>query len=593
MTLSGMITLGIVFVMFFSLVIGKIEADLIMFTALVSLMVLGILTPIEAFSGFSNEATLTVGALFVVVYSIKNTELIRKLPKYLIGKNTSSRKAIFRIMIPVAGISAFINNTPVVVMLTPLIRRWAEKIGIPETKLLIPLSYAAIMGGMCTLIGTSTNIVLSSMLMEQTGQGFSMFELAIIGIPCTLIGIIYMIFVGHRLLPNNKGDHRIREESSREYLVEMKINSTCPFIGKTVQQANLRNLTGVYLMAIIRNGKNLFPISGNQTLHLNDSLIFTGDLSTIIELEKVQGLSLVFDSNVSIDYFQNDEIGLAEVVVSKQSLLCNKTIKEIDFRTRYHSVIIAVFRNGKRIVSKIGSITLKPGDVLLALSEKKDLKEFQNTKDFYVITCSAKPLEQNSNKKSLISLVIFFFMIVTVGVGLIKMITAAFLAIITLLLTKCISLEEAKKSVQWNILIMIGSSLGIANALEKTGGAGYIAEMITTYVMTFGPIAILAVLFLLTWIATETLTNNAAAAIIFPIAYSIAEQMSLNPMPFAITVAIAASTSFSTPIGYQTNLIVYGTGGYKFSDFFKVGLPLSLIFMVVSIILIPYFWPLK
>lgn len=593
MILSGMITLGIVFIMFILLIIGKIETDLIMFTALVSLMVLGVLTPTEAFSGFSNESTIIIGALFVVVYSIKNTEFIRKIPKYIIGHTPSNRKAIFRLMVPVAGISAFINNTPIVVILTPLIRKWAEKIGIPETKLLIPLSYAALMGGMCTLVGTSTNIVVSSMLMDQIGVGFSMFELAKIGIPCTIIGIIYMTFIGNKILPNRKGNGDISDENRNEYLVEIKINPTYPFIGKTVQQANLRNLTGLYLMAIIRDGKNIFPISGSQTLQQDDSLIFTGDIKTFFELEKVQGLNLEFDSNVRIDHFQNEEIGIAEVVVSKQSILCNKTIKEIDFRTKYNSVIFAVFRNGKRIVSKIGAIYLKPGDVLLALSEKKYLKDYQNTKDFYIISSSTKALTHNSNKKSVVSLIIFFLMILTAGLGMLKMITAAFLAIVLLFITKCLTFEEARKSVEWNLLIMIGSSLGIAKALEKTGVAGYFAEIIITYVMKFGPIAILAVIFLLTWIATEALTNTAAAAIIFPIAYSIAEQMSLNPLPFAITIAIAASTSFSTPIGYQTNLIVYGSGGYKFSDFLKVGIPLSLIFILVSTILIPLFWPLK
>lgn len=593
MSLLGMITVAIVLCMFIVLAAGWFEADLVVFAALVSFMLLGILTPIEALSGFSNEGILTIAALFVIASSVQNSQFVRNLPKLIFGKVKTPRKAILRMMFPIATISSVLNNTPVVAMFTPIIKGWAQDNQIAPSKLLLPLSYAAIFGGMCTLIGTSTNLVVSTMLKDQGYHGFSMFELAYIGIPCTIVGVLYMTFIGHKTLPSRNPENDLNQEGSGKYLVEMKVEATCPLIEKTIKQAGLRNLKGLYLIAVIRKGEKIFPVSGEQALRPGDHLVFTGDVSTIFELEKVQGLTLEVGSGIDLKNFWGSDIHLSEVVVSKDSMLSHRTLKQSEFREKYHAVIIAVFRNGRRIKAKIGSIVLKPGDALFILSTDDFFKNHGSASDFYFTSHGLQTRNCRRTIKPRLSLMIFIGMILTVTTGILPIVTASFISVALLLFLKCTTPREARGSIEWNLIILIGSSFGIAHALEKTGAAGYIAHVIIREATPFGPIAILAAVYILTMIFTEMITNNAAAALVFPIAFSITQQLSLNPEPFAIAIAIAASASFSTPIGYQTNLIVYGPGGYKFSDYLKVGIPLNLLFMVVAVTLIPQFWSLQ
>lgn len=593
MTLPGIVTVAIVFCMFIVLAAGWFEADLVVFAALVSLMLSGILTPGEALSGFSNEGILTIAALFVMASSVQNSQLIRNLPKLIFGKVRTPRKAIIRMMFPIATISSVLNNTPVVAMFTPIIKRWAQDNQIAPSKLLLPLSYAAIFGGMCTLIGTSTNLVVSTMLKNQGYHGFSMFELAYIGVPCTIVGVLYMTFIGHKTLPSRDPENDLDREGSGKYLVEMKVGETCPLIEKTIKQAKLRNLKGLYLIAVIRKGKKIFPVSGSQILQSGDHLVFTGDVSTIFELEKIPGLTLEVGSGIDLENFRGSDIHLSEVVVSKDSMLSHRTLKQSEFREKYQAVIIAVFRNGRRIKEKIGTIVLKPGDALFILSTKDFFENHGSNNDFYFTSHFLRSGNCRPTIKPRLSLMIFLTMILTVTTGILPIITASFISVALLLFLRCVTPGEARNSIEWNLIILIGSSFGIAHALEKTGAAGYFAHVITREATPFGPIAILAAVYLLTMIFTEMITNNAAAALVFPIAFSITQQLSLNPEPFAIAIALAASASFSTPIGYQTNLIVYGPGGYKFSDYLKVGIPLNLLFMIVAVTLIPQFWSLQ
>jgi di/tricarboxylate transporter len=594
MTLSGIITVVILIGMFITLVIGWFEADLVVFAAMVILMLCGILTPAEALGGFSNEGILTIAALFVIISVVQNSRFIKKLPTFIFGHVKTPRKATLRMMFVIASISSLLNNTPVVAMFTPIVKRWANDHRIAPSKLLLPLSYAAIFGGLCTLIGTSTNLVVSSMLKNQGYHGFSMFELGLIGVPCTIVGVLYMTFVGHKLLPTRYADHSLDKEESGKYLVEMKVESTYSLIGKTIEQAQLRNLDGLYLIAVIRKDKKIFPVSSQQILLADDRLVFTGMVSKIIELEKVSGLSIELGSGFDLEHFQDSDIHLTEIVISKESMLSHRTLKECNFRNKYNAVIIAVFRNGNRIQSKIGTITLKPGDRLLTLSTDEFISQNQHVnKDFYFISQVSKVQDDRPSVKSRLSLFIFFSMMVAVTVGIVPILTASFVSVVLLLFFRCTTPHDARKSIEWNLIILIGSSFGIAQALEKTGVANYIAQIIIKEATSFGPLAVLAAVYFLTMIFTELITNNAAAALVFPIAFSIAQQMALNPEPFAIAIAMAASASFSTPIGYQTNLIVYGPGGYKFSDYLKVGIPLNILLMIVTVTLIPHFWALQ
>lgn len=594
MTLSGIITVAIIIGMFITLVIGWFEADLVVFAALVILILLGIITPEEALSGFSNEGILTIAALFVVISVVQNSKWIRKLPTLIFGHVNTPRKATLRMMFVIATMSSILNNTPVVAMFTPIIKRWAHNHHIAPSKLLLPLSYAAIFGGLCTLIGTSTNLVVSAMLINQGYHGFSMFELGLIGVPCTIFGILYMTTIGYKLLPSRAADSDLQKDESGNYLVEMKVETNCSLIGKTIEQGRLRNLDGLYLIAVIRKDQKIFPVSGKQILLADDRLVFTGMVSKIIELEKIPGLSIELGSGIDLEHFQDSAIRLSEVVVAKESIVSHHTVKECDFRNKFKAVIIAVFRNGKRIQSKIGSIVLKPGDKLLILSTDEFLRQNQHgNKNFYFTSQVSNLQDSPPSKKLHLPLYIFFAMMVVVTAGIMPILTASFVAVVLLLIFKCITPQEARSSIEWNLIILIGSSFGIAQALEKSGATGYMAQLITKDATLFGPLAVLAAVYFLTMILTEMITNNAAAALVFPIAFSVVTQMGLNPEPFAVAIAMAASASFSTPIGYQTNLIVYGPGGYRFSDYLKVGIPLNILFMIVTVTLIPHFWPLK
>ncbi|MBF7150273.1 anion permease [Bacillus toyonensis] len=336
----------------------------------------------------------------------------------------------------------------------------------------------------------------------------------------------------------------------------------------------------------MRDDNIILPISSDYILNKNDCLLFTGDISTISSLEKVEGFTLHLSSRISLENSPNNDITLSEIVISKQDCLSNRTVKEIQFRSKYIAVVIAVFRNGKRILSKIGAIRLKTGAILYILSENKFLIENQYSNDFYFLsreTGSPKNPSRKQKMTAFIPLLIFLLMIVCAGIGVLPILTASFFSVILLFITKSISVQEARKYLDLCLLIMIGSSLGMASALEKTGIADYLANTLVGETTTFSPTALLAIIYLLTWISTEFLSN--ATAFIFPIAYSITKQLSLRPEPFTIAITIAASASFATPTGYQA-------GDYKFVDFLKIGLPLGFLFMIISVLLISYFWSL-
>ncbi|EJR62447.1 hypothetical protein IIO_02378 [Bacillus cereus VD115] len=376
----------------------------------------------------------------------------------------------------------------------------------------------------------------------------------------------------------------IDEENKSAFLAEVQVKSGFPLIGKTIKQANLRNLVGLYLIGVMRDDNIILPISSDYILNKNDCLLFTGDISTISSLEKVEGFTLRLSSRISLENSPNNDITLSEIVISKQYCLSNQTVKEIQFRSKYIAVVIAVFRNGKRILSKIGAIRLKTGAIL---SENKFLIENQYSNDFYFLsreTGSPKNPSRKQKMTAFIPLLIFLLMIVCTGIGVLPILTASFFSVILLFITKSISVQEARKYLDLCLLIMIGSSLGMASALEKTGIADYLANTLVSETTTFSPTALLAIIYLLTWISTEFLSNE--TAFIFPIAYSITKQLSLSPEPFTIAITIAASASFATPTGYQANLIVYQAGDYKFVDFLKIGLPLGFLFMIISVLLI-------
>ena len=591
MSVSMVFVLIVIVAMVSALLFEIARPDMIVFSALVVLLLSGILTTEEALRGFSNPGMLTIALLFIVVGTVQKHGLIDQMMIGWLNKGKSLKGSLFRIFLPLPLISAFLNNTPIVVTLTPLLKKWCEERNIAPSKVLIPLSYVTILGGTITLMGTSTNLVVHGMLIDYGLPGFSLFQLAIVGIPITIVGLIYLFTVGNMLLPENKGFSKQVAEDSRKYIAEMMVEETFPHANQTVEEAKLRDLKGLYLIEIIRNQTRISSVSSKTVIQSGDRLIFTGLISTIADLQKRKGLTLKTGTDLQLDDLKNGNTQLAEAVVSHESSLLSKTIKQSQFRSRYDAGVMAVHRNNERIKSKVGDIILRPGDTLLLLAGNGFVEKYQQSNDFYVVSSMKTPKTlQESRLVGWFSLLVLLGAIALVVVGWLSMFKAMALAVLILLVTKSVSMDDAKNDVQFNVLLLIASAFGVGAAMTKTGLAQWAADGLLAVGQPFGLLAILVLIYLLTSIFTELITNSAAAVLMIPIGIEMASNLQLDPMGFAVIITIAASASFITPIGYQTNLIVYGPGGYKFMDYVKVGTPLSILVMSVTIGIVYYYW---
>lgn len=586
---AAIVSLLVVVVMLLALMTELIEADVIVFGALGVLLVGGIITPNEALAGFSNKGMLTVAILFIVAYAAQSAGFMQFCADRVMGSGKAGEaRSLLRMMLPVAGLSAFLNNTPIVAMFTPYLRDWAQRNGFAPSKFLIPLSYVTIFGGVFTLIGTSTNLVVSGLYQQKHGQSLGMFELGLVGLPCGIAGILYLLLVGRHLLPDTRTAGSAIAEG-REYLLEVRVAADAGLVGKTVEAAGLRNLEQLYLVEIQREGKTIAPVKPQEHLLVDDRLIFTGRVEGVAQLQKISGLQPVHGHDLRQELLHNGEARLVEVVVSPSCPMLGKTIKEGNFRARYDAAVLAVHRHGERLEAKLGELVLRPGDTLLLLAGDDFIKRWNFSREFYLVS-KVSDLPRVNRKKAIISFCALAGMVVLSAAGVMDIFEAAILAALVLLFTRCITTVEARRSIELNVLIVIASSFGISKALEKTGAAAWLADQIIGSVQQWGAVGVLAAICLMTTILTEVITNNAAAAVIFPIAMASAQQLQVDPKPFVIAIAISASASFATPIGYQTNMMVYGPGGYRARDFLKVGVPLNILYMLVSIAVIPLFW---
>ncbi|MFD2637629.1 SLC13 family permease [Piscibacillus salipiscarius] len=593
MTIEMTIVLVVTLAMLVGLLFEVARPDMVVFTALTVLLLLGILTPQEALKGFSNEGMLTIALLFVVAGAVKKSGIIDRLMKKWLENTRSMSGITGKFFAPLSVFSAFLNNTPIVVTFTPVLRRWCQEKGIAPSKLLIPLSYITILGGTITLMGTSTNLVVHGMLKEFGYEGFSFFQLAVVGIPITIVGLIYLTTIAPRILPAYKTFQDKMKDDTREYIAELTVMNDFPHINQSVKKAGLRDLKGLFLIEIIRNNEIVSPVEPGTVIRTGDRLIFTGLISTIADLEKVKGLQLETGTHLKLEDLKNGngETQLIEAVVSHQSSLLSKSIKQSQFRSKFDAGVIAVHRNNERINSKIGDIILKPGDTLLLLTGSDFIEKNRLSNDFYVISSLDTPKELNEDpKQGWFSIILLITMVMLVATGILSMFKAMLLAVLILLLSNIVNPDEAKGYIQFHVLLLIASAIGVGTAITKTGLAELAAEQALNLAQPLGMIAVILFVYLLTNIFTELITNAAAAVLMLPIGIEMASQLNIDPMAFAVTIAIAASASFITPIGYQTNLIVYGPGGYKFSDYIKVGLPLSIMVMIVTTTIVNFIW---
>ncbi|MEZ6128446.1 MAG: SLC13 family permease [Planctomycetaceae bacterium] len=590
MSMEGWITLAVVTVLFLALVRNVGPPDLLFLGATTFFALFGIITPTEAFSGFSNSGMLTVALLFVVVAALRETGVLDYIGHHVLGQAKTERSVLTRLASVVLPMSAFLNNTPIVAMFVPVVIDWCRRNKVSPSRLLIPLSFLAILGGTCTLIGTSTNLVVNGLMIESGLPGMSLFEIGKVGLPYAIIGVIYLLVIGRPLLPERKELLEQLGETRKEYLTEMRVLPGCRLAGQSVENAGLRQLPGLFLIEIDRNGSVLTPVGPDDLIQAEDRLIFTGIVSSIIELEKIPGLVPVADPDFESMPGKLKNRRMCEAVVSENSPLIGKTIRAAEFRATYGAAVIAVQRGGKRVEKKIGDIQLRPGDTLLLQVRPHFSRAYRHDPAFYLISDvdDWRPVRRD---RAWVALVLFVILITLMTTGVVETVVAASAIAFLMVALGCISSGDARRSVEWQVLITIAAAFGVGAALENSGAATVVAQSLVESTQAWGPVAALAVIYLIGSIMTELITNNAAAVLIFPFCLETARISNVDSRPFLMALVLSASASFMTPIGYQTNMMVYGPGGYRFGDFMKVGAPLNLILWIVAVVLIPYFWP--
>jgi di/tricarboxylate transporter len=584
-------TLGLLAVALVVMIRELAAPDLVLMATLICFGVTGILSPSATFAGFANPVVATVGALFIVSAALRETGALDMTLGRALGRSGAVRKAMLRLTIPVATLSAFLNNAPIVAMMTPTVIDWARRHRISASQFLIPLSYASILGCITTIIGTSTILTVTGMVLDAGLPPWGFFEPAPVGIPIALAGILYLVLVAPSRLPDRIEAAEELDDRSREYTAAMRVTEGSPLHTMTIEEANLRNLPGLFLVEIDRGTRLITPVGPDQTLQSGDILVFAGVLNTIIDLQRIRGLEPAAPEDLIQSLPGGRNRPMVQAVVSASSPLIGQSVKQSNFRSVYDAVVIAVHRNAERVQGKIGDIVLRPGDTLLMQCAPAFMRLHHNSKDFYLAS-ELPGASTPAFERARIALGILAAMVLAVSVGQVHISIAAFVTVAALIGTRCISASEARQSVDWSVLITIGAGLGIANAMTQSGAAGFVAHGLVTAVGSMGPIATMIVIYALCLVMAETLHHNAAVAIMFPIALAAAVQLGVDPKPFIMTVALASACAFAFPVSYQTHLIVYGAGGYRFGDFLRVGIPLDLICAVVALTTIPRIWPL-
>jgi di/tricarboxylate transporter len=589
MELSAILALSCVAATLFLLVRGRIASDLVMAGGIGLLVLTGSLSPKDAFAGLASPSIITIALLLVVSQGVIETGLIQWIGPALFGRAKSPLVAQVRLMLPVAAISAFINNTPLVAMCIPVVQDFAKRTKIAPGKLFIPLAYAATLGGVCSLIGTSTNLVVNEMWTRSGQETFHLFDIAPVGVPVAIVGIAYIIIAGRWLLPET-GKVELASTDPRSYTVEMVV-AGAPIAGKSVEAANLRGLEGLYLAEVARGDEIIAPVEPTTLLQANDRLFFVGDVAAVVQLQKLRGLAPATNQveKLGRDRFRRF---LVEAVVSDASPLLGKTLRESRFRNVYGAVVIAISRNGARIENvKLGTVTLKEGDVLLLETKEAFMNAYGSSREFLLVR-RIEDSEPVRHERAPIAGMILLGVILTATIqpfGF-EMFHAALLGAGLMIATRCCTGAQARRALNVRMIFVIAGSIALGLALEKSGTAAYFAGQLVAWSQG-NMLATIACLYFATFVLTELLSNATAAALVFPIAMqaATAESGGFDPKYAAIIVMIGASASFATPIGYQTNLMVQGPGGYRFSDYMKIGIPLGFLTGVVAVAAIWFF----
>jgi di/tricarboxylate transporter len=588
-TLEAWITLAVITVVIFALAREMVQPAAGILAGAVALMLLGVTSPAQAFAGFSNEAPITVAALFVLARAVDVAGLLQPIVSTIFGQISSTRALLARLIFPVAASSGLLNNTTIVAMAAPPVIEFSRRRDMPPSRFLIPLSYAAVLGGVITTVGTSTNLTVSGLLARAGYPSLDLFAVTPVGLPVAIAGLITIVLLAPLLIPDRGAKRPDLTEGGRDFTVTMRVSERGPLDGVSVEKGGLRHLQGVYLVEIERDAEVVAPVTPAEVLRGGDLLTFVGRVDDIVDLQRLRGL-------VSAESTQLDKLGgsshtFYEVVVGEADL-AGRTLKELGFRSVYSAAVLAIHRQGQRIQAKLGEVPLRMGDTLLVLADPEFRDRWRDSRDFLLIA-PLSGLPPPKGRKSLIVTGIVAVFVALTGLGILPILYGALITALLMVATGVLSLSQARRAIDLNVIVLIAASFGLGAAVEESGLGLVAADILLALFLPFGVLGALAGVLLVTIVLTELVSNNAAAVLVFPVALATAITLGLDPMPFVMVVLFGASLSFLTPVGYQTNLMVYGLGNYRFLDFPRLGLPIIAVAATIVLLLVPIFFPLQ
>jgi di/tricarboxylate transporter len=581
------ITLAVVVLVLATLVRGRISPAVVVFGGAVAVLVLGVIDPEQAFSGFSNSAPITVAALYVLAAGIEKTGALTPVMQSTLGDRGWYRRPLVRTLVPTMGASAFLNNTPIVAMLIPQVTAWASRRGVSVSKLLMPVSFAAVLGGLLTVIGTSTNLVVSGQMGSLGLEEIGFFEIGRLGLPIAVVGLVAVILLAPRVLPARRSARAEMEEEGRRFSVEMLVERGGPIDGKTVEEARLRHLSGLFLASVDRGDTTIAPVRPETVLRGGNRLHFVGSIEKVVDLQEMRGLRSAELEHV-LD-LEDPSVRYFEAVVGSRSPLVGSTLRDIGFRSTYQAAVLGIHRSGHLVEGRLGTQKIRMGDTLILVSDPGFRDRWRDRADFLLVA-EVDGTPPVATSKAWIPVGLLLGVVGLAATGVFPILEGALLAAVLLVATRVLTPLEARRAIDIEVIVVIASAFGLAAAMQASGLASTVATGLVEVFGGFGERGVLLGLVLATMILTEMVTNNAAALLMLPIAVSAATASGLDPRGAAIAVAVSASASFLSPIGYQTNMMVYGPGGYRFSDYARLGWVLSLTVVVATVLLVPVLW---
>ena len=596
MTLEIAIVLGVITLMFILFVMELFPLDVTALSILAVVLVLGYISPEEAISGFANPAVITIALLFVLSHALQKSGILEYMVIRLNKLTERSRfLGLFVFLISVALASAFVNNTAIVAIFIPLTIRLAQKYNISPSKLLMPLSYIAIIGGTLTLVGTSTNLLVNSIYVNTISSSpLGMFEFAKFGLVMLVIGMAYLLIAVPFLIPSRTVTSSLTKSYHMGgYLTELKVSAESPLVGRTCKERAVNKNYDITVLDILRDGKLISKNIRDTFIHPEDILFVRGSLENFLRMKEVEKVTMLTDEKLTQDELVHDDNTLVECLITNQTDLVGKSLMEINFRRRFGSFILAIRREGEILRKKIAHVVLQAFDTLLIYGPIEKIKELSDSGDFIVLGEIEATLQKH--KYWWVSVAVILGTVILAALGIVPILKGALIGTIFLLVIRVITANEAYQSINWQVIVLIAALIPLGIVIQKSGTAFWIGTVLNDIANTFNPLIrptiMLSLVYLVTIILTEMTSNAATAIIMTPIAISAAQQMGLDPRTFVFAVCFAASASFITPIGYQTNLMVYGPGGYKFTDYVRVGLPLAIVLWCIATWLIPILWP--